>query len=363
MIKNKTTRKILSAAGCALCAVITVIGTFAGLCFALAGSTFGSEDFFSSLTEHSFVYDAGLQKFESEYAEQIIRKIDEDFVADVYVYFGDQYGDVSSVLRSCVDGDTVRELTSVYLKGIHTSLTTGAPEHRVAYPADRFVPLTDRIKPLVLADEEEIRREELEKGISGEDSTALSEAEIDQALARLRDRLAEQIDVYLNSFSSISFINREIDLVKLGYEKVFSRSAAKIAMSTSAAIPFAAAAAAAVGLWLLSGSGDRLKKTYNALAALWVGVVLYAIPMILFGAYDLPGRLLLGDSFFKLFVVALLNGVISRAFTLALSGLIVASAALIVSIAMILKRGNGSGRYEKAGADEESAGVFIAEDK
>ncbi|MBQ9543514.1 MAG: hypothetical protein IJV00_00130 [Clostridia bacterium] len=349
-MKNAT--KALRIAGCVICAVIVVLGTFAGFCLALAGGTFGSEGFFASLTEHSFEYETDSEKIAARYADHIIRKIDKDFISDTYTYFGEQYGDISAVLRSCVDNDTVRSLTAEYLKGIRASLTEGASTPTVSYPADKFIPLTERIKPTVMAEEEEIRLEEESRGVSPENSTALSEEEVDEALSGLRNRLAEQIDVYLNSFKSISLVDKKLDLVKYGYENVFSKSAVKTVLGLSAAIPFAIALAAAVGIWFLSLTSDKLKKTYNAIAAIWVGVVLYAVPMLLFSAYDLPGKLLLGNSFFKLLVVALLSGVISRAFILALIPLIVVTAALVALIVLIMINENKKIKVTADGSED-----------
>ena len=360
--KNNLKMKILRIVGCVLCAAVTIFGTFSGFWIALVGGSLGNGDFFESLTEQRFDYETDAQTINAEYAEHILKKIDSDFVADTYTYFGEQYGDVSSVLRSCIDSETVRQLTSVYLKGIHASIISGVPIATVKYPADKFIPLTDRIKPLVMEEEEKIRLDEISRGISEEKTTALSEAEVDEALADLRERLSGQVSVYINSFKSINFGKKKLDLVRIAYYQIFAKPTLNTAFSLSPAIPLAAAAAAAVGLWFLSGADDKLKKTYNAVAALWVGTAAYAIPMLMFGAYDLPGKLILGDSFFKLLILAVFKGMISRAVVLALVSLIPATLALIACLVLLMRRELRPAAQIKAEGENEKQGKqFIAE--
>lgn len=333
-------KKVIRAVGSVLLCAVIIVSVLATFVLALVRLTVTNEGFFFSIRDQRFPYSpaSNAAPCVDTYSAHVEERIDRSLPADTYNYFGEQYGDVSAILDSCVDKEVVRDLSGEYLKRICRALNQGEKIEDVHYPAEKFIPLTDYMRPQVLAEEEKVREKEASLGVDPKDSTAMSEEEIDASLAELRTALASRIDSYINSFHSIRLVDKSVNILELGYEKVFSKTLFKSLFSVSALIPLAAAIAACVGLWFLSAKGDKLKKTYNVVAVLWIAVTLYAIPMMLFKAYDLPSKLLLGDSFFKITTVAVLEGVTGTAFTLAIIPFAAFTVALVTLIVLIIIR-------------------------
>ncbi len=86
-----------------------------------------------------------------------------------------------------------------------------------------------------------------------------------------------------------------------------------------------------IGVSVALGIGRMPKQLFATAAAVLCAAILLFVPLWLLHSYDLPSKLLLGDSPLKLYVVGLLNGFISRFFTTALWVLIGAAVATVAA--------------------------------
>lgn len=95
-------------------------------------------------------------------------------------------------------------------------------------------------------------------------------------------------------------------------------------------------------LSLLSGIGDFPRQAYRTFGGLTIGASLVFVPVWLLCRYDLPSRLVLGDSPLKLYVNTIFYAITDKMFTVSLWMLVITAILLIASVVWVVLSGKHS---------------------